>query len=154
MLSQIANFAVFKLFEVHLLELQSSGTKVEGKTEDEREGSIQKAEDHGSIERATSCTDLYKVVDAATATTVERGKNSGDGSDGERCHYCLGVREQVGKAEFCALQARVEAMDKEEWGRVLDIIIGRSGGRGRVVHHSQPSNRGPKDGAKIASKRK
>ncbi|KAL5110539.1 hypothetical protein TcWFU_006478 [Taenia crassiceps] len=135
-------------------ELQSSDTKVEGKTEDEWEGRVQKAEDPRSIERATSCTDLCKVVDAATATTMERGKMCGDGIDGERCHYCLGVREQVGKAEFCALQARVEAMDKEEWGRVLDIIIGKGGGKRSVVTHSRPSNRGRKDGAITESKRK
>ncbi|VDK31938.1 unnamed protein product [Taenia asiatica] len=120
-------------------ELQGSRTMIEGKAEDEREGRMQKAEDPKRIERATSCTDLCKVVDAATATatTTEGGKKCGDGNDGVHCHYCLGVREQVGKAEFCALQARVEAMDKEEWGRVLDIIIGKSGAKDYPMERPQ-----------------
>ncbi|VDM18039.1 unnamed protein product [Hydatigera taeniaeformis] len=135
-------------------ELQRSNTEVEGKDEVEKERSAKMAEDSRRIDRSTSCTDLCKVEDAATDTTTERGKMYGDPVDGERCHYCLGVREQVGKAEFCALQARVEAMDKEEWGRVLDIIIGKSGDRRRVVTHPQPPIRVRKVEAKVENKRK
>lgn len=74
------------------------------------------------VERATSFTDICELVDASTATSGQMMNEE----KSKFCHYCLGVQEQVGKAEFSALQARVEAMNKEQWARVLDIIVGTS----------------------------
>lgn len=74
------------------------------------------------IERCTSCTDMCLVVDASVATTDQKLTEEKPRS----CHYCLSVQELLGKEEFSALQARVEALNKDDWARVLDIIMGKN----------------------------
>ncbi|KAM7537744.1 hypothetical protein Aperf_G00000059561 [Anoplocephala perfoliata] len=97
------------------------------------------------VERATSSTDICELVDASTATCGQMANEE----KVHPCHYCLGVQEQVGKAEFSALQARVEAMNKEQWARVLDIIVGKSNtSKVLPLKLENASNKASGDGAK------
>ncbi|VDN99206.1 unnamed protein product [Rodentolepis nana] len=74
------------------------------------------------VERATSCSDMYIAADASVATADQKQTKEKP----KPCHYCLGVQELLGKDEFSVLQARVESLNKDDWSRVLDIIMGKS----------------------------
>nr|CDS28885.1 hypothetical protein HmN_000839800 [Hymenolepis microstoma] len=74
------------------------------------------------IERATSCTDMCFVVDASVATADQKPTEE----KSKPCQYCLSVQELLGKDEFSVLQARVESLNKDDWSRVLDIIMGKN----------------------------
>ena len=83
------------------------------------------------MERSTSCT--RETVEVATQTTPTRitEESNCSGSCGVRCHYCMEVRERIGSAEFTALQTRIDSMNKEEWARILEIIVGKAGNRSK-----------------------